>query len=1152
MKTWTKRGLALLLCALMLVTLLPVAGAAEEEETPPDRVVVENLEQPLADQNVPEEIAPAPISADLQTPQETSQTEEEAQADLSSLLPLEERSISVDLSDRLPIELRSVKVSDLLAEEIKDADHPDRPLTGTEKVAWAESYGDDYQLVEMTDTIDLLAITDSYSTNFTLSMIVGSGKQLDGNNIRYTVRVTTFSIRQWLTPTLYSQNGEDVRTQVPIKNTYTYYYSDMGNIELSLLGKDHNKDDTLYVSLSPVPELASASSQYTFKVYDGDLEAYEAGSAEDITDKIWDQDMTQKNAGYFVQTNRYRDQAITIVLLDGDTVVGTMSYYLYVYVRYAGLSWSSIYLKENDSHTYPAYSGHDQYVTKGDVEYPEYVYTLYAGYPANGTYYQGLDYQNENGDLVTPSSPDFSKLLAVPEFYKTRAEAEAAIKAGKTKDIKDTLLSDSYDGGYSADYSKGITFSVFYEETAYHMAFKTVAGTAHAPGNNKDLPQRPGSSDTYFYVTGAQGYDTYDKIYTVSYQHDAYYYNGYQTAFLLDSEADLSTLKPTFYSQDVTHIYAGTPAVMQTSGENAHDFSKGPVAYSAASENGEKQKNYTVTFAKKQTGGASLFVNGANGPKEADGSTRRELFLNNYFGRGHDVFLANLGNEPMTDLQVTLSNAKNVKLDEYWTVGGEGNNTLDAFTRVRAPGYYDGELDNVAKIRLVPDGDGPISGKLSITYGVDQDAVVFTLTGQAGNPQITTTEIPVGVKYVPYGTMIQNSNIYDWNEVTYKLQSGKLPKGVELRPNGEIYGVPQETGKFTFQVRMDNSVTDFGRSYANFTLEVQNNTAENVAAQTDEGYEVSGLPSQMTSYTTQTFKSEGAMGEFIALWLDGKKLVEGEDYTKKEGSTVITADSKVFRDAGRGSHTIAFEFRVNGDVNQQLRKGAQNVNIGTTSGGGGSSGGGNSSGGGSSSHPSGGSSGGTTTKPTTPVTTTKEFIDVPKGGWFYDEVQWAVKNNAMIGVSDTAFAPNTLISQAMVTTVMARMSKVDLDRYSDVTGTNLLAGQWYTNASVWAWKGGIVGDSNFSALEPITRGDLAVMLVRYLDYRAVSHPKPKTPVEFADTKDMTAEENEAFQVLYAAGILKGVGDNCMAPDRSTTRVELATIAHRLSDYFAKR
>lgn len=70
----------------------------------------------------------------------------------------------------------------------------------------------------------------------------------------------------------------------------------------------------------------------------------------------------------------------------------------------------------------------------------------------------------------------------------------------------------------------------------------------------------------------------------------------------------------------------------------------------------------------------------------------------------------------------------------------------------------------------------------------------------------------------------------------YQIIRGKLPEGMELKPNGELYGVPTEMGEFEFTVRMTNSYDDFISSEKTFTLTVIENTDANVDDATDEGY----------------------------------------------------------------------------------------------------------------------------------------------------------------------------------------------------------------------------------------------------------------------------------------------------------------------------
>lgn len=271
-----------------------------------------------------------------------------------------------------------------------------------------------------------------------------------------------------------------------------------------------------------------------------------------------------------------------------------------------------------------------------------------------------------------------------------------------------------------------------------------------------------------------------------------------------------------------------------------------------------------------------------------------------------------------------------------------------AMSTVQTPVYdsgLDGELPNLAKVRLrkkagVKDGTD-ISGTLTIKSG-ENALMVLALTGVVGDPCITTEDIPDAVKYVPYGTVIQNSNKYSWIQPSYEL-SGNLPEGMELRPNGELYGVPQETGSFEFEVKVSFKST-VGRSFptqtATFTLTVEENTDENVYLESDEGYGiVTHIGEEDDNYhyilnrvEDTLYVSEGSFDEFIDLWLNGKKLEKGVDYNVESGSTRITVIEQTMQNVANqnGRNTIAAEFRVNGDINDNLKRISQNFYIDTT------------------------------------------------------------------------------------------------------------------------------------------------------------------------------------------------------------------------------
>ena len=218
------------------------------------------------------------------------------------------------------------------------------------------------------------------------------------------------------------------------------------------------------------------------------------------------------------------------------------------------------------------------------------------------------------------------------------------------------------------------------------------------------------------------------------------------------------------------------------------------------------------------------------------------------------------------------------------------------------------------------------------------------------NPKIITTtadlnmEDVIRVKYVPYSYTVQTDNWDETNKVTYSLVSGKLAEGLELYPaTGEIYGVPLETGEFPITVKAEFSNPEYLPSYADLTLTVLDNTDGNVSIASDPGYEVEQYlgtqifsPPGSSNYyyeiqerKDQLFISAGTYGEFVALWLNGEKLTEDKDYTKESGSTRITVRTQTLENKTNknGTNTIAAEFRVGGDPNNDLKRTAQNFRI---------------------------------------------------------------------------------------------------------------------------------------------------------------------------------------------------------------------------------
>ncbi len=874
--------------------------------------------------------------------------EEEAGMNPASMLPLEEQSFTADLTRYTPAELTMVALNDIFT--------GDTALGPDDKVMWAQN-GDDYTVSAPGDIINLSYDTYSSGYNF-WEMIVGDDDQLAAGNIRYQIRMDVTRSGNWLTPAVSVQDEEGNRKALTVISDSTYYIDwDENSRELQIpVSSDQlERRGQAYISLAMNSSVFASPEYDHFKVYEGEFTtAQEAMAATDITDQLFAKDMTQKDAGYRMEHGT--EPWITMVTFDAaGKVTGCLPFYLYLSRRNmdSHLSYQSPYFKygENGYHQYVVDSVNS---SRNGRDY-DYTFTLYSDFAADRKYYLGLSYIAK--DQTTSSNADVT--AAYVGNYTLISEATAA----GASDIKAELFG-GYDAGYEADYSEGVMFTVFVgadgteTQEVFHFNAKTETGTRpyYSPSSDTNL--------TFYAFSDKDGNQIQ------AYQIPNKDTNNRYLTVLVPEDIDLTNIAPYFYVNDKANVYVSGGNAPEKSGESYHDFSKGPVEYTVAAEDGTSSRNYWVHVVKVGAAGGQLYINSleeeASKTKVENGViySTREMFLDGRYDHKHDIVLVNLGKDPLTNLSAELV-SNEVELDPYWTLSGDyalaGVGTIDEAIRQETISLTESDLWNQAMLRILPKegvADGrEIQGTLTIRSG-ETVLMVLTLTGTVGDPSIVTKDIPDAVKYVPYGTMIQNSNKYSWNTPGYQLVSGTLPGGMEVRPNGELYGVPTETGTFTFTVRMENSYPDFGSSQREFTLTVIENTDTNVDAATDQGYtltqRVQSMP--LNAAYDQTMVSEGIYGEFQFVFLDGEKLVEGQDYTSESGSTRITIRGETLKKSNKtGTHTLGIEFRT---TDNTLKRAAQNFELTDRRTSGGSSGSGGSGGGSSS---SGSSSSGTVT-----------------------------------------------------------------------------------------------------------------------------------------------------------------------------------------------
>lgn len=887
----------------------------------------------------------------------------------ASMLPLEEVKAYLVLSGYSKEDLSAMSV-DKMIDMLEDSDGNKIEIADDATTVWKyiKDKDDGIEVYEA-HTIGMdsednkinLYPGDDVDT-FQFEIIIGKDGQLNNANRRYIVTAyISDEFKETLDIELYDRsNGNNSKIE-PIQSdlsTSTYSVTAMDgstiSAELFMYGKTFKEGFSANNTYINITSEMSKNPNVKAEIYEWNQykENLKCGKNvySPITSKVLNQDMSSTANGLLISDlnlSDYNTLIFVVFYYSGDKlidakVIGTL--FAAGYIAPTG----EMYSKDDNGKVINVTNSVSHYDYSNTGAYGIQC-ELSNGYAVDGKYnfklnIQGTGQINQNFNEIAEK--------AVVGHYNSLNEAI------DQKDIKSELLTES---GYTANYSgDGVDFTVFFPSGTFSdgNVKKFTVNVIEYQNSWIEYTDKPiiGQKDPWFNVTGA--IDGNGKEYSVdkgnayvvengkNINMDTYYGYGYQTVFIKDdsnSDVDLSNMKPIFNYTDENRLYA----VSEDTGDkvdetHTRDFAEANQQYTLVFDDNENQKrNYWITYKKLNNNGPELYV---LGPQE------REVIFDDYFGDKHDILIANVGNAPLTNLSVELRNAENVKLDGYWTVGGKNNDTLAAFSTTSKTTQY-GELPNMGKIRLVPDGNGEVKGTVVIKAGEvgKEQEVVISLNGTVKTPEIITDNLSDAVKYVPYQYIIATDNIHDNIREEFEIVEGEqaLPKGLVFnKKTGEISGVPQvpdnnaeyEDYEFTIKVNYFNEgeTESFDSVSKKFKLRVNSNTNDNVYNASDEGYTIKEHIGAKTGNShefvlenieeDQLFVSNGSYGEFVDLWLNGEKLEEGVDYDSESGSTKITIKSQTFENKADkdGTNTIAMEFR---NDDNEVNRTAQNFNI---------------------------------------------------------------------------------------------------------------------------------------------------------------------------------------------------------------------------------
>jgi hypothetical protein len=192
------------------------------------------------------------------------------------------------------------------------------------------------------------------------------------------------------------------------------------------------------------------------------------------------------------------------------------------------------------------------------------------------------------------------------------------------------------------------------------------------------------------------------------------------------------------------------------------------------------------------------------------------------------------------------------------------------------------------------------------------------------------------------------------------------------------------------------------------------------------------------------------------------------------------------------------------------------------------------------------------------------FSDVPPGHWAAPYIYSLAERGIIKGKTATLFAPGDSLTRAELVTILYRYEgeaelnhpgagatppKEGNNHFSDVP-----AGQWYTNAIMWAAEKGIItGYDNglFGINNSVTREQFAAILYRYAQSKGLDTSPSADLAGYSDAGQISAYAAAAMKWAKATELINGRTSSTLAPKGKATRAEAATLLMRFIELTEK-
>ncbi|MDD4122300.1 MAG: glycosyl hydrolase family 18 protein, partial [Eubacteriales bacterium] len=179
------------------------------------------------------------------------------------------------------------------------------------------------------------------------------------------------------------------------------------------------------------------------------------------------------------------------------------------------------------------------------------------------------------------------------------------------------------------------------------------------------------------------------------------------------------------------------------------------------------------------------------------------------------------------------------------------------------------------------------------------------------------------------------------------------------------------------------------------------------------------------------------------------------------------------------------------------------------------------------------------------------YFNDAEGHWAADYILSAFQSDLITGMSENTFKPDEPLTRAQVAVIMVRLLKYEAyaDRINSFDDT---VGHWAQADIDTARRNGIingVGDNLFEPEESVTREQMAVIIDNILKQRTEPEPEVNSNQDFSD---VTVKSNpwsyRAIVTLKQYGIISGFDDGSFKPTQALARAEMTVLTDKVSKF----